>query len=227
MPEQVPVCPFSLVSPGAPRVDPSRPLLVVVTGIRTGVRVPAGQLLWPLDALALSVGDLPVQAGWVRLGFLECLAAFPQGCGSLVLSGPGSTDWRPRLPRCGASRDRSAGPVQGACGGPSPGRAGRGRGFSSRSATRTRTVGAASWSGSTSTRPREVHNNRPDFVPAGLRRPRRLSPWIRVSGVTLGVPVSVPLLGLIAVVLVLTAVILWLARSLLNEVQLRPKVVMR
>ncbi len=49
---------------------------------------------------------------------------------------------------------------------------------------------------------------------------------IRLSGVIFGQPVSVPVLGLVAaiLVLVLTAMILWLLRSLLRD-GLRPRMV--
>jgi len=53
---------------------------------------------------------------------------------------------------------------------------------------------------------------------------------IRLSGVILGQPVSLPLLGLVGavIVLALTAVILWLLRSLLRDgLRLRPRVVTR
>jgi hypothetical protein len=53
---------------------------------------------------------------------------------------------------------------------------------------------------------------------------------IRLSGVILGQPVSVPLLGLVAVILVLAlaAVVLWLLRSILRDgLRLRPRVVTR
>ena len=53
---------------------------------------------------------------------------------------------------------------------------------------------------------------------------------IRLSGVILGEPVSVPVLGLIGTVavLVLLAIILWLVRSLLRDgLRLRPTAVTR
>jgi hypothetical protein len=56
-----------------------------------------------------------------------------------------------------------------------------------------------------------------------------VSARIRLSGVIFGRPVSVPLLGLVGVVLVLvlTAIILWLLRSLLRDgLRLKPRPVM-
>lgn len=51
---------------------------------------------------------------------------------------------------------------------------------------------------------------------------------VRLSGIILGQPVSVPLLGLVAVVvvLVLTVMVLWLVRCLLRDgLRLRPRAV--
>jgi hypothetical protein len=53
---------------------------------------------------------------------------------------------------------------------------------------------------------------------------------IRLSGVIFGQPVSIPLLGLVfmVMILVLTAIVLWLLRLILRDgLGLRPRVVVR